>query len=330
MFMVKINSCLRKEKNDFWIKEFFEIRKIKPLNKSAMRKIFTFAFFTTSFLSLNLLDTSAQIIDVHLHSYTNDDYQGGLSSSNLESPKTADLHLEQTIEQMNKHNIKYAVVSGSIESVEKYVKADPRFIPGYIDVAKPIPIGEFESLIKEGKIKVFGEITAVYHGMTLNDPMYAPYLELCEKYDIPVAYHTGGTFPMAPYNGFPKFRLSLGDPFLIEDVLVRYPKLRVYLMHAGENYYQNTVRMLHMYTHLYADLGVLLWIDPFAKYEAVEFLKLAKKANVLDRVLFGTDQMVWPDAISKSIEFLNQQDFLTEKEKRMILYDNAKTFLKLN
>lgn len=43
--------------------------------------------------------------------------------------------------------------------------------------------------------------------------------------------------------------------------------------------------------------------------------------------MFGSDQMVWPGAISRSVEFLNSMDFLTKEEKQMILYDNAKKFL---
>lgn len=76
-------------------------------------------------------------------------------------------------------------------------------------------------------------------------------------------------------------------------------------MHGGENFFENTVRMMKMYTHLYIDLGVLLWVDPFVNEYAIRLLKLAKQANVLDRVMFGSDQMVWPGAISKSVEFLN-------------------------
>ena len=47
----------------------------------------------------------------------------------------------------------------------------------------------------------------------------------------------------------------------------------------------------------------------------------------LDRVMFGSDQMVWPEAITSSINFLNALDFLTKEEKQKIFYDNAKTFL---
>ncbi len=274
---------------------------------------------------------SAQIIDVHLHSYVSKDYWGrGQQHEGLIAPASVDQHLKQTIEQMDKNNVKYAIVSGTMESVDKYCQADSRFIPGYEVDDTIMPIGEFEQLLKANRIKVFGEIASVYHGRTLTDSLYAPYLTLCEKYEIPVAYHTGGAPPMAPFNGFPNFRLSLGDPYLIEEVLVRYPKLKVYLMHAGESFYQKTVRMMVMYRHLYVDLGVLLWYGNYERTEAVEFLTWAKAANVLDRVMFGSDQMVWPEAITKSHDFLNSLTFLTAQEKRMILYDNAKTFFKLD
>ena len=46
-----------------------------------------------------------------------------------------------------------------------------------------------------------------------------------------------------------------------------------------------------------------------------------------NRVMFGSDQMIWPSAITSSINFLNSLDFLTEEEKEMILYKNARVFL---
>nr|WP_299175642.1 amidohydrolase family protein [uncultured Allomuricauda sp.] len=273
----------------------------------------------------------SQAIDMHLHSYTSDDYWGGQTHppTGISSPRTAQEHLEQTIAEMDKNKIEYAVVSGTLKSISDYVAADPRFIPGYMDDDNLIPLDEFEQGIKDGKIKVFGEITAVYGGTTLNDPKYAPYLALCETYDIPVAYHTGGGPPMTPYRCCPDFRISFGDPFMIEDVLVKHPKLRLYLMHGGEVFFEHAVRMMSMYQQLYIDVGVLLWVDPIVKDYAVRLLKLAKQAQVLDRVMFGSDQMVWPGAISASIDFLDQLDFLTETEKQLILYNNAKRFLKI-
>ena len=134
--------------------------------------------------------------------------------------------------------------------------------------------------------------------------------------------HTHAANPL-----WPGYRIKFGDPFLIEDVLVKYPKLKLYLMHAGENFYENTLRMMDGYPNLYADLGVEMWLHPMTKDFAVKFLKSAKEYRVLDRVMFGSDQMVWPEAITSSINFLNALSFLTKKEKKMIFYKNAKKFL---
>jgi uncharacterized protein len=272
----------------------------------------------------------SQVIDMHMHSYTEKDFWVGKARNGFESSKTAKEHLQQTIEKMDKHNIRFAVICGRLESIERYTKADKRFIPGYQDYEENlIPVKQFEEYIQTGKIKVFGEIMAVYKGRTLNDSIYQPYLAICEKYGIPVAYHSGGSFPNAQQLGWPKYRISFGDPFLIEDVLVRYPKLKLYLMHAGENFYENTLRMMDGYPNLYADLGVELWLHPLTKDYGTKFLKSAKEYGVLDRVMFGSDQMVWPEAITASINFLKTMDFLTEAEKEMILYKNAKKFLGL-
>ncbi|MEP2772486.1 MAG: amidohydrolase family protein [Fulvivirga sp.] len=271
----------------------------------------------------------AQIIDMHVHSYTEESYWGVRQhQAGFKSPESAEEHMKQTIAQMDKHNIEYAVVSGNVSSVDKYVASDSRFIPGYSD-EEFIPIVAFEQRIKDGKIKVFGEIGAVYQGRTLADSVYAPYLRLCEQYDIPVAYHTGGGPPSTPYTCCPKFRISFGDPLLIEDVLVKYPKLRIYLMHGGEVFFEHALRMMKLYPQLYVDLGVLLWVDPIVKDYAVRLLKQAKQVGLLDRVMFGSDQMVWPDAINRSVAFLNAQEYLSEEEKTMIFYENAKRFLKI-
>lgn len=272
----------------------------------------------------------SQIIDMHLHCYTEKDFWTGKARNGLESSKTVTDHMEQTIRKMDTHKIKYAVVCGTMESLDRYTKADKRFIPAYQDYQDTlIPVQQFEEYVRVGKIKVFGEVMAVYKGLKLTDSIYQPYLAICEKYGIPVAYHSGGSFPNAQQSGWPKYRIALGDPFLIEDVLVRYPKLKLYLMHAGENFFENTLRMMDGYPNLYADLGVEMWLHPMTKDFAVKFLKSAKEYGFLDRVLFGSDQMVWPEAITSSINFLNSLDFLSQEEKEMIFYRNAKRFLNI-
>ena len=45
--------------------------------------------------------------------------------------------------------------------------------------------------------------------------------------------------------------------------------------------------------------------------------------------MFGSDNMVWPDAIEKGIETINKAEFLTTIQKRDILFNNAARFLRL-
>jgi uncharacterized protein len=46
--------------------------------------------------------------------------------------------------------------------------------------------------------------------------------------------------------------------------------------------------------------------------------------------MFGSDQMNWPTAIEYGLETIETAAFLTPKEKRAILYDNAARFLRLS
>jgi uncharacterized protein len=47
-------------------------------------------------------------------------------------------------------------------------------------------------------------------------------------------------------------------------------------------------------------------------------------------VLFGSDQMVWPEALEVAIQSIETADFLTAEQKRDILYNNAARFLRLS
>ncbi|MEQ8926039.1 MAG: amidohydrolase family protein [Fulvivirga sp.] len=266
------------------------------------------------------------IIDVHLHGYTEQSYFVAPSGDGTLSPPSFDEFKSQIESMMKKYNIVKAVNSGGVYDASM----NDKIIPGIEVYGKPsVDTVQFEKLVQEGKIKVFGEVGAQYVGLTLSDPIYEPYLRICEQYQIPVALHTGGGPPGVAYREAPKFRLSLGDPLLIEDVIIKYPKLKIYIMHAGGNYYENTLTLMHNYEHVYSDLGILLWEEGMVSVWTEDFLRKAKKANLLDRIMYGSDPMVWPHAIEKSIQQLDSYEFLTEEDKRNIFYYNAVEFLNL-
>jgi hypothetical protein len=46
--------------------------------------------------------------------------------------------------------------------------------------------------------------------------------------------------------------------------------------------------------------------------------------------MFGSDQMVWPEALEHAIRAIESAEFLSEQQKRDILYENAARFLRLS
>lgn len=286
-------------------------------------------------LSAHAAPAQTRIIDMHIHAYIEvtfqtpaQDFYGNAGAS------SAELHRRETFAEFDRYHFAKAMVCGSPEAVDEWVAMDSshRIIRGiYMDSSTNYGMDsvKFEALVKAGKIQVFGEIGAYYGGTTLSDPIWQPYLRICQRYDIPVAVHTGGGDLGGTYTSTPKARLRLGDPFLIEEVLIRYPKLRVYLMHSGEQDYEHALRLMAYYPQLYSDLGATLWVEPLDQRYAVEFLKAAKAAGYLNRVMYGTDQMRWPLAIGKSIRFLQRQTFLTQQDREDIFYNNAVRFLRL-
>lgn len=272
-------------------------------------------------------DGKKPIIDMHLHDFTVQSYYTAPSPDGTMSPNTLSEYRIEVNKMLKKYNIVKAVVSTI--GGENRADEDGILIPGYYTDGPPSDTLAFKKLIETGKLKVFGEIGAVYEGYTLSDPRFEPYLDICERYDIPVAIHTGGGPPNITYICCPNFRIKLGDPYTIEDVLARHPKLRIYMMHAGEVFYENALRLMVQYPQLYADLGVILWVHEIAMDYAENFLRKAKRYGLIDRIMYGSDQIVWPHAIEKSIIQLDSYDFLTEEDKRKIFYHNAANFLNL-
>jgi predicted TIM-barrel fold metal-dependent hydrolase len=99
-------------------------------------------------------------------------------------------------------------------------------------------------------------------------------------------------------------------------------------MHAGYPYIQETIAIMHMYPQVYADLGVIDWNR--SREEFHDYLRVLMNAGLGKQVMFGSDQMVWPDAIGLAVEGIESASFLTEEQKRDIFYNNAVRFFRLN
>jgi len=230
---------------------------------------------------------------------------------------------------MKKYNIVKAVVSNDYQAVLRWNAASPdRIIPSYGFDNPALPNLDF--LRREhaaGRLKALGEIGAQYEGVAPNDPKLEQYFALAEELDIPLAIHIGLSKPGIVYDDAPKYRAALSSPLLLEEVLIRHPRLRVNVMHAGWPMLDEMIALMWAHPQVYVDLGVIDWALPRKEFHA--YLRRLVEAGFGKRIMFGSDQMVWPDAIGLAIKGIESAIFLTREQKQDIFYNNAVRFLRL-
>ena len=246
------------------------------------------------------------------------------------SPMTDEALMQQTLEVIEQLNI-IGVLSGSADRVAAWrARAPDRIIPGLLfnvtDTAAPSP-EEVRRLVERGALKVFGEITNQYTGIAPNDKRMEPYWELAEELDIPVGIHIGPGPSGAIYLGFSGYRARLHSALTMEEVLVRNPHLRVYIMHAGYPMLNDLLALLYAHPQVYVDIGVIVYTQPRPAF--YRYLRAIVEAGFGKRVMFGSDQMVWPGTIKRAVDVIQEAPFLSKKQKRDILYNNAARFLRL-
>jgi len=285
------------------------------------------------------------VIDMHVHVYSNENYWGGndfssfspFSNTVLTSPKTNDGHIKAVLDQMSKYNIVLSYASGNFEALDSLTRKYPgKFFPSIeIRPAQELLSDDkyLESLkqkIMRGEIMGIGEILNFYYGLAPNDPIMDTLYKIAVSYDLPVAIHFGLAPPGSQLSDFPDMRIEFGNPLMIQDVLIKFPKLRMNIMHAALPLFgDETLAIMYMFPNVYADIGVVTWADNYTIESVKEFLIKASKYGLTDRIMYGSDEMVWPGAIGVSVDFINNADFLTDKQKRDILFNNAVKFLKI-
>ncbi|MCI0417171.1 amidohydrolase family protein [bacterium] len=245
-------------------------------------------------------------------------------------PETDEGVLKDTLEILERRNI-YAVTSGPL--IENWKKAGgERIIPalefGLLNPSVPTP-AEVRRLFAEKRYEVFAEVSIQYDGISPSDPMFQPYLAVAEELDVPVGIHIGTGPPGAAYlPGMQNYRARLHSPLVLEEALLQHPKLRVYIMHAGWPMLDDLLAVLWAHPQVHIDVGVISFVLPRKEFH--RYLQRIVEAGFEKRVMFGSDQMNWPKTIESAIDAINTADFLSEEQKRDILYNNAARFLRLS
>lgn len=307
-------------------------------------------------------DVAPPIIDMHMHAWSLDEFGGqsvpgcigaegvemiGIDPAEpfdfsaqvdckrvVQSPATDEEVLAETLAAMKRLNIVAGVIAGEGSVVAAWRKAAPdRFIPAANFFTGPeappsAHVSILAAQVERGETRVFAEITAQYRGMAPDDPALEPFYAMAERLDIPVGIHMGYGAPGGPYWVYPRYRAALGNPLLLEDLLVLHPKLRVYVMHAGMPMTDEMIALLYSHPQVFVDISADNWGVPRAEFH--HHLKRLVDAGYGKRIMFGSDQMVWPQSIEVAVESITAAPFLSGEQKRDILYNNAARFLRLS
>jgi hypothetical protein len=275
--------------------------------------------------------TRPPVIDVHVHS-TNT------------SP-------QQATERMHALNIRYVFVSSLAPDLAPWVAAmdASKFLPALVlpcDMGRaPITgrpcweggasfpdVAWLRGELQAGRVKALGEMSPQYLGVPPNDARLEPYWQLAEEFDVPVGIHMGPGPPGAAYESSPvpfkspAFSMAASDPLLLEPVLLRHKRLRLFVMHAGWPRLEPMLALLYAHPNVYVDVAALQtpFMVPRPAYN--RYLQALVEAGFAKRIMFGSD---FPDQESAGIDAINAAGFLTAEQKADVLCNNAARFLRL-
>jgi predicted TIM-barrel fold metal-dependent hydrolase len=295
------------------------------------------------------------IIDMHLHAHSLSQYGGGMPNcandqeivypgvdprepitfarlktcgAPLPAAATDEMLMSASLAALQHHNI-FAVTTGPLSRVRAWRTAAPeRIIPGHAfgDPGSP-GAEEFRRLVNNRELALFAEVSPQYQGVPLDDPIFEPYFALAEELDIPVGVHLGEGPPGAPYWAAPSYRARLTSPLQLEEVLTRHPRLRLYVMHYASPLLDEMIAVLFSHPQVYVDIAGNNWAQPRPHFYGQ--LKRLVDAGFIKRIMWGSDQLIWPQAIEVAIETIEAAPFLSEEQKRDIFYHNAARFLRL-
>jgi hypothetical protein len=301
--------------------------------KSLCSRIIAFIFF--SGLVLTAVAAPEPIIDVHFHTFTGNAFPERMDDGVVRrlGTVTREEALAEGLEVVRKYDI-YAITGGPPERVDEWVAADPeRFIPA-MSFGRPRTDRAFLDMIRDraraGKLQAIGEVALQYAGVAADDPAYDVYFSLAVELDVPIGVHLGpGPMQVRERECCPNYRVRAGDPLLLEEVLVRYPDLRIFVMHAGWPFLDNMIAILNTYKNVYVELSDLATEHRVSEYH--RYLKALVDAGFSDRIMFGSDphENDITRIVTSAIDRLNAADFLTPDQKRDIFFNNAARFFRL-
>lgn len=272
------------------------------------------------------------IIDMHVHTYERDArFEARVPNPGDGRPMTVfdgAHHARATAAALRSAGVVRAIVAGRTHDTDaRLVALDPERLRYGFKVSQ-LPsrddLAQIRALHAAGKLAMIGEVDYQYEGIRHDDPGLEPLWSLAEELQVPIAVHSGAGPAGIIYKGSPQHREGIGNPVILEDVLIRHPRLKLIVMHAGFPFADDMIALMQAYPQVYVDVGALDWADPAPGF--YDYLQRLLTYGYGKRILFGSDQMVWPEGIAQAVARIRAAPFLSAEQRRDIFFNNAVRF----
>ena len=263
----------------------------------------------------------ARLIDMHMHIW--------------EPLPSAAIARDSLLASFREVHLVKALVSGAVTHVLQLTAADPTHLLGGAVFSKTLPLPSVQELrahYRASRLAALGEIDAQDAGVRLDAAWLEPYWALAEALDVPTTVHTGFAQPGTAYDPCCRgFRTTLGNPQILEPVLARHPRLRIFMAHAGWPYLQETKAIMQAYPQVYVDLAGFAFNPGIPRAEFYDYLDALVRAGLGKRLMFGSglSPSDWLADIGTAIALINGAPSLTAEQRADIFYNNAARFLRL-
>ncbi len=237
---------------------------------------------------------------------------------------------QKTIAILKEYNIvAVAMLPGG--QAGQWQSAEPkRIVPGLFFAAdQPFDRSRIDAQRARGDFAVLGEAVTPHEAFSPSEPDWDRYLAMAEELDIPLGIEMGPeSLGAADFFATSKYAEQYGDPLVLADALARHAKLRAYVLHAGWPHVEGMIALMAANPELYVDISMIDWYLPREEFH--KYLHQLVEAGFAKRIMFGSDEMIWPGAIKLGIDAVATAEFLSPKQKRDILYNNAAKFLRFD
>ncbi len=227
--------------------------------------------------------------------------------------------LSRVIDEMDANGVQKAVVTANINATSgspfDFVEARPdRFAltAGGLDLLRPMPtLRRLESFVQNYPV-AFASVGPSFWGdgkYAPDDAVYYPLYTKCCELELPLTLNTG--LPGPPIPG------EVQNPIHLDRVCVRFPELKLCMMHGADPWWDTAVRLMIKYENLH--LMTSAWAPKYLPESLLHYMRSRGKT----KVIFASDAPVL--SISRTVGEAVKLD-LPPDVMDNYLYGNAQRF----